>query len=67
MIGDRPDKDIVGAARVGIRGIRVRTGEYRSRPDHPDTWLSARTFADAVLTLPASEPRGYPRRAATPA
>ncbi len=67
MIGDRPDKDIVGAARVGVRGIRVRTGEYRSRPDHPDTWLSVRTFADAVLALPAPEQRGYPRRAATPA
>ena len=67
MIGDRPDKDIAGAARVGVRGIRVRTGEYRSRPDHPGTWLSVRTFADAVLALPAAERRGYPRRAATPA
>ena len=67
MIGDRPDKDIAGAARVGVRGIRVRTGEYRSRPEHPDTWLSVRTFADAVLALPAPDQRGYPRRAATPA
>lgn len=48
MIGDRPDKDIGGAARVGIRGIRVRTGEYRSRAEHPGTWASVRTFADAV-------------------
>jgi putative hydrolase of the HAD superfamily len=67
MIGDRPDKDIAGAARVGIRGIRVRSGEYRSRPEHPDTWLSVRTFADAVLALPEPDQRGHPRRAATPA
>lgn len=67
MIGDRPDKDIAGAARVGVRGIRVRTGEYRSRPDHPGTWLSVRTFADAVLALPVAERGGYPPRAATPA
>src|SRR5207244_3424117 len=27
-IGDRPDKDIVGAHRAGMRAIRVHTGEY---------------------------------------
>lgn len=55
MIGDRPDKDIAGAAQVGIRGIRVRTGEYRTRPEHPGTWLSVRTFTDAVRALPVVE------------
>ncbi len=28
-VGDRPDKDVAGAAAVGMRALRVRTGEYR--------------------------------------
>jgi putative hydrolase of the HAD superfamily len=53
MIGDRPDKDVAGAAGAGLRGIRVGTGEYAARPDHPATWLRADTFAAAVdLLLP---------------
>jgi len=34
MVGDRPEKDIVGASKVGMRTVRVRTGEYRST-EHP--------------------------------
>lgn len=54
MIGDRPDKDVAGAAAIGLRAIRVRTGEYRARPDHPTTWGRADTVVDAIsgLTLP---------------
>lgn len=32
-IGDRPDKDTAGAARVGMRSVRVLTGEYHRVPD----------------------------------
>ncbi len=51
MVGDRPDKDVVGAAGVGMRAVRVGTGEYATRPDHPATWFRAATFADAVHAL----------------
>jgi putative hydrolase of the HAD superfamily len=51
MIGDRPDKDVAGAAAVGMRTIRVRSGEYGSHPDHPDTWLSFRTATAALGAL----------------
>ena len=66
MIGDRPEKDIAGAVRLGIRAVRVRTGEYRSSPDYPGTWLSVCSFGEAVAALPVPEPPGaHPRRAAT--
>jgi putative hydrolase of the HAD superfamily len=51
VIGDRPDKDVAGAARVLLRAIRVTTGEYSQRPDHPATWLRADSFVDAVAAL----------------
>lgn len=51
MIGDRPDKDIAGAAGLPLRAIRVRTGEYGHRPDHPGTWLTAADFPAAVTLL----------------
>jgi putative hydrolase of the HAD superfamily len=51
MIGDRPDKDMAGAAALGIRTIRVHTGEYRSHPDHPATWLRCPTATSAVAAL----------------
>lgn len=61
MIGDRPDKDIAGAVGAGLRAVRVGTGEYAGRPDHPDTWLRAGTFAAAVdLLLPYLAARRAP-------
>ncbi len=48
MIGDRPDKDIEGASRAGLRAIRVSTGEYTDQPDHRDTWMRVDGFAAAV-------------------
>lgn len=50
-IGDRPAKDVVGAAGVGMRAVRVRTGEYASSPDGiggVEPWRTAETFAEAV-------------------
>lgn len=35
MIGDRPDTDIVGAARLGIRTALVRTGRFRPGEVYP--------------------------------
>lgn len=32
MVGDRPDKDVVGAHRVGMVAIRVRQGEHADQP-----------------------------------
>lgn len=58
MIGDRPDKDVAGATAVGIRAIRVGTGEYAAQPDHPATWFRAESFALAVdRLLPHLVPR----------
>jgi putative hydrolase of the HAD superfamily len=54
-IGDRPDKDVAGALRCGIRPVRVRTGEYRDRPDHPRPWASVRTVIDAIRLVESSE------------
>lgn len=51
MIGDRPEKDVAGALGVGMRAVRVGTGEYAGSPDHPATWRRAATFADAVEGL----------------
>ena len=50
-IGDRPAKDVAGAAAVGMRAVRVRTGEYSAAPDDPAPWQSAGSFADAVHLL----------------
>jgi len=47
-VGDRPDKDVRGAIAVGMRAIRVRTGEYAALPDDPAPWRSARDVPDAV-------------------
>jgi putative hydrolase of the HAD superfamily len=51
-IGDRPDKDVAGAAALGIRAVRVRTGEYSGMPDTvPVPWLAAQGFAEAAALL----------------
>lgn len=50
FIGDHPDRDIAGAQHAGLRAIRVRTGEYASRPDVVTPW---RTAPDATSALRA--------------
>ncbi|MDX6204947.1 MAG: putative hydrolase of the superfamily [Frankiales bacterium] len=50
-VGDRPAKDVAGAAAAGMRAVRVRTGEYSETPDRtgdPAPWATAGTFAEAV-------------------
>ncbi|MCB0914858.1 MAG: HAD-IA family hydrolase [Actinobacteria bacterium] len=53
MVGDRPDKDVASAAGAGARAVRVRTGEYADRPDHPFTWRVAPTAVAAAEMLRA--------------
>lgn len=50
-VGDRPAKDVAGAAAAGMRCIRVRTGEYAGVPDDPRAWRTAGGFAGAVGLL----------------
>lgn len=63
-VGDRPEKDTAGALAVGLRAVRVRTGEYAACPDLPGTWLTAPDFpaaAAAITPWLAAAPVG-PRR-----
>ena len=47
-VGDRPEKDVAGALGVGMRCIRVRTGEYASTPDGPEP---SAVVDDAVVAI----------------
>jgi putative hydrolase of the HAD superfamily len=51
FVGDRPDKDMAGGNGVGMRTVRVRTGEYAAQPDAPHPWRSVGTVSDAVRVL----------------
>ena len=51
MVGDRPSKDIDGASRLGMRAIRVLTGEYAADPDQVVPWFSCASAADAIDSL----------------
>lgn len=64
-IGDRPAKDVAGAQGVGMRCVRVRTGEYAGLPDPPGLrpWRTVGAFADAVDLL-AGSLEGTPRASA---
>lgn len=50
-VGDRPDKDVAGAQAAGIRAVRVRTGEYRDRPNRHRPWADVADFAAALCFL----------------
>lgn len=58
-IGDRPTKDVEGTARVGMRCVRVLTGEYAGVPAAPASppWLTVPDFATAVAVLEPLLPR----------
>jgi putative hydrolase of the HAD superfamily len=47
-VGDRPDKDVVGAAAAGMVPVRVRTGEWEHQDDREECWASVATAADAI-------------------
>lgn len=51
MIGDRPEKDVAAAAAAGVRTVRVSSGEYCDKPDHPFTWRTAPDAVSAVVRL----------------
>jgi putative hydrolase of the HAD superfamily len=53
FVGDRPEKDVVGATAAGMRVIRVRTGEWSHRPDDARAWASVETVVDACAMLQA--------------
>ena len=46
-IGDRPSKDVAGAAAAGLAAVRVRTGEWHHEPDDPRAVASVATLEDA--------------------
>ncbi len=51
FVGDRPEKDVAGPVGLGMRAVRVRTGEWSSRPDDDRAWASVATVADAAALL----------------
>ena len=64
-VGDRPAKDVAGAHRVGMRCLRVRTGEYADTRDPTGLvpWMAAGSFLEAVeLLLPLLETPGPVKR-----
>ena len=57
-VGDRPSKDVDGTRRVGMRCVRVLTGEYAGEPGGSasgaggaEPWLTVADFAAAVAAL----------------
>jgi FMN phosphatase YigB (HAD superfamily) len=61
-VGDRPAKDVVGAAGVGMRSLRVMTGEYTDRagasPAEPAPWRTVGSFVEAAeICLATAGPR----------
>jgi putative hydrolase of the HAD superfamily len=47
-VGDRPEKDVAGAAAAGLVPIRVRTGEWAHQADGDGCWASVATVIDAI-------------------
>jgi putative hydrolase of the HAD superfamily len=61
-VGDRPDKDVAGAAAAGMRAIRVRTGEYATLPDVPAPSASVGHLLEAVELITSWRQRGASAR-----
>lgn len=53
FVGDRPEKDVAGPVGVGMRAIRVRTGEWRVEPDDPRALATTETAVEAIEMLEA--------------
>lgn len=63
-VGDRHAKDVVGPARIGMRAVRVRTGEYADLEDPcdgPAPWRTARSLAEALAGLTGAAETVAPR------
>jgi len=60
FVGDRPDKDVAGAAAAGMSCIRVMTGEYAGVPDAVAPSARVAGVADAVTLIEAllARPQG---------
>jgi putative hydrolase of the HAD superfamily len=62
VVGDRPDKDVAGAAAAGMRVVRVLTGEYARVPDRIPPWRTADRVTGVVgllrPILPSARLRG---------
>jgi putative hydrolase of the HAD superfamily len=60
MIGDRPDKDIRAANKMGITSVRVLTGPYKTTTEN-DEWEKAKfkikKFSEILTILPLVEKR----------
>jgi len=51
FVGDRPDKDMAGAAAAGMACIRVLTGEYAQLPDTVAPLVTAPGVAAAIGSI----------------
>ena len=51
FVGDRPDKDVAGAAAAGMSCVRVLTGEYAGLPDAVMPFARVAGVADAVAHI----------------
>jgi putative hydrolase of the HAD superfamily len=51
FVGDRPDKDVAGAAAAGMACIRVLTGEYAGVPDTVAPLVSVAGIPAAIAYL----------------
>lgn len=71
FIGDHPEKDVVGSTSVGMRAIRVLTGEYSHLRPAEQCWMVAEHVVEAIDLLwrserwPASPGRALARPAPT--
>jgi putative hydrolase of the HAD superfamily len=56
FVGDRPDKDVAGAAAAGMACIRVLTGEYARLPDTVAPLVRVPGVVDAIGSIEACPP-----------